>query len=1071
MTEKIQFYRSSASGWTLRCAAAAAWVLLLSASPVQSQEQSRTLTIGQPVAREIRGGEQHTYQVNLTAGQHARIVLDQKGIDVVLTLLGADGKPTLDVDNNLSGTRGMESVSLVAEISGAYGFNVRCLEKDASAGRYELRIEDLRTATDVDRKRIVAESTYFTGVQLQNERTGESRRKAIEKYVEALSLMREAGDRRGEAMVLSSMATIYYLSEPRKALELSDQALPIWRAIGDRHLEAITFTIYGRAYNAAGEPQKALESYNVALPVLRAFEDQSGEAGTFTQIGSIYRTFGEPQKALDHFAQAVPLFRAVGDRRNEATNLNNIGTVYNLLNDPQKALHYLQQALTLARASGDRRNEAAALNNIGHVYNLLDDPKKALEYLEQALTVARANEERRIEAAALTHTGTAYNSLREQRKAVEYLERALQMRVAATDRQGEAVTLNHLGRVFDLSGEPKKSLEYYGKALPIWRAVGDRNGEVAALYGMARAEARLDDLPGAIKRTEDAVTIINALRTKVASRYLRASYFASLQDLYKLHIDLQMRLHRRQPTAGFDVAALKTYEQARARSLIDLLAESSADIRQGVDPALLARERSLQQMLNAEAERQMRLFSAQIKDEVANAVRRKIDELVTQLLALEAELKAQSPRYAALTQPAPLGLTEIQKGVTDDETLLLEYSLGEERSYLWAVTSTTFSSYELPPRAVIEAAARRCYDLLTARNQFVKFETADEKRERVRKADAEYPGAAMALSQMLLGPVAAQLGRKRLLVVPDGALEYLPFAAIAVPRSSTAGTSSASYVPLMVEHEVTSIPSASTLAVLRRELHGRAPAEKVVAVFADPVFDAADERITGGTSRNAGGHHGAAVASAASEVQDPAKTPDGAPAYQRLPYTRQEADAILALVPATGRKAAIGFEANRATAMSDDLSRYRIIHFATHSFLDSTHPELSSIALSMLDRQGRPQNGFLRSHEVFNLRLGAELVVLSGCRTGLGKEVKGEGLYGMTRGFMYAGSKRVVVSLWDVQDQATARLMSDFYRGLLGPKRSSAAAALRAAQIAIWREGRWQAPYYWAGFVLQGEPK
>ena len=157
--------------------------------------------------------------------------------------------------------------------------------------------------------------------------------------------------------------------------------------------------------------------------------------------------------------------------------------------------------------------------------------------------------------------------------------------------------------------------------------------------------------------------------------------------------------------------------------------------------------------------------------------------------------------------------------------------------------------------------------------------------------------------------------------------------------------------------------------------------------------------------------------------------------------------------------------------MSDDLNRYRIIHFATHSFLDSVHPELSGIALSMLDHQGRPQNGFLRAHEVFNLKLGAELVVLSGCRTGLGKEVKGEGLYGMTRGFMYAGSKRVLVSLWDVQDQATARLMSDFYRGLIGPKQYSAAAALRAAQIAIWREGRLQAPYYWAGFVLQGEPK
>ena len=1057
------------------------------ASPDQEQRSAHSLAVEQPVAREMRGGEEHTYQVMLSAGQYARVVVEQKGIDVVLVLLGAEGKPVLEVDNNLSGTRGLELVSLMAEVSTTYHLNVRSLEKGASAGRYEIRIEDLRAATDTDRTREAAERSYFAGAQLQGERTAESRRQAIERYGEALRLMREAGDRRGEAMTLTNMGTVYnLLNEPPKALDHLDQALAVWRIVGDRHLEAITLSINGRVYYALGEPQQALESYSLALPVMRAVGDQSGEAGTFTQIGTVYRLLGEPQKALDHFAQALPLWRAVGDRRNEATVLNNMGTVYNLLGEPQKAFHYFEQVLPLVRAINDRRVEAVTLSNIGNIYNQLGDSEKALRHLDQALTLARDIGDRRAEAPALTHAGTAYSNKGEPPKAVEYLERALQLRVAVSDRQGEAITLNHLGRAFDRWGEPRKALEYYGKALPIWRAVGDRNGEVAALFGMARAESELDELRPASERTEAALAIINSLRTKVASRDLRASYFASVQDLYKLHIDLLMRLHRRQPASRFDIAALKTYEQARARSLIDLLAESSADIRQGVDPALLARERSLQQMLNAEAERQMRLFGGQHTQESAGAVRRKIEELLTQLLAVEAELKAHSPRYAALTQPAPLGLTEIQRAVTDDATLLLEYSLGEERSYLWAVTATSFSSYELPPRAVIETAARRCYELLTARNRYVKFEAADEKRERVKQADAEYPHAATALSQMLLGPVAAQLGRKRLLVVPDGALEYLPFAALAVPgQTATAHPqgvrrprpSPAPFVPLMVEHEVTSIPSASTLAVLRRELDGRAPAEKVVAVFADPVFDKADDRITGESpDDSAGGLRAATLTGqgemiAAWDAQEAVQSPGGAQPLPRLPYTRQEAEAILALAPRTGRKAALGFEANRAAAMNDDLSKFRIIHFATHSFLDSMHPQLSGIALSMLDRQGKPQDGFLRTHEVFNLKLGAELVVLSGCRTGLGKEVKGEGLYGMTRGFMYAGSKRVLVSLWDVQDLATARLMSDFYRGLLGPKRQYAAAALRAAQIAIWRDARWQAPYYWAGFVLQGEPK
>src|SRR5262249_33458982 len=220
----------------------------------------------------------------------------------------------------------------------------------------------------------------------------------------------------------------------------------------------------------------------------------------------------------------------------------------------------------------------------------------------------------------------------------------------------------------------------------------DGNGDVADFSGMGRVKSELDDFPGAHTQTKPALAIINTLRKKVTSRDLRASYFASVQDLYKLHIDLLMRLHRRQPTAGFDAAALQTYEQARARSLIDLLAEASADIRQGVDPALFARERSLQQMINAEADKQMRLFGAQHTEESAAAVRRKIDDLLTQLLEIEAELKAHSPRYAALTQPSPLGLKEIQTAVTDDATLLLEYSLGEERSYLWAVTANSFSS-------------------------------------------------------------------------------------------------------------------------------------------------------------------------------------------------------------------------------------------------------------------------------------------------------------------------------------------------------------------------------------------
>jgi CHAT domain-containing protein len=188
----------------------------------------------------------------------------------------------------------------------------------------------------------------------------------------------------------------------------------------------------------------------------------------------------------------------------------------------------------------------------------------------------------------------------------------------------------------------------------------------------------------------------------------------------------------------------------------------------------------------------------------------------------------------------------------------------------------------------------------------------------------------------------------------------------------------------------------------------------------------------------------------------------------RLTYSRAEAEAITGFLPVDRVKKALDFDANRALVNSGELSQYRYVHFATHGLLDSKHPELTSIVLSLVDQNGNPQDGFLRAHDVYNLNLPADLVVLSACETGLGKEVRGEGLIGLTRGFMYAGAQRVMVSLWSLKDESTSQLMSSFYRGML-KEGKRAPEALRAAQLEMLKQSRWQAPHYWAPFVLQGE--
>jgi len=585
------------------------------------------------------------------------------------------------------------------------------------------------------------------------------------------------------------------------------------------------------------------------------------------------------------------------------------------------------------------------------------------------------------------------------------------------------------------------------------------------LFNIAHMARALGRLAEARAHAESALKIIESLRTKVVSQELRSSYFATAQGQYEFYIDLLMQIHKQMPSEGNNAIALQAVERARARSLLESLAEANADVRQGVDSILLARERSLQQRLNQKAEELLKLEANKADETRLAASKREADALTIELQQVQTQIRQTSPRYAALTQPQPLATAEIQRQALDADTLLLEYSLGAERSFLWAVTPTAINSYELPKREAIEAAAQRIHGLLSDPSG-VRGQTAKPRDLRLKETRGQYVAAAASLSQMLLGPVASQLGRKRVVIVADGILHYIPFGALPDPNRRT--ESDGNWQPLVVEHEIVNLPSASTLAVLRRELAGRKPAAKTLAVLADPVFTTDDERFKARANRAAPKPDESVAGLARQRIlKQLAQAKDGLK-IARLPFTRQEAEQILALAPAGAGMKALDFEASRATAASERLGQYRDIHFATHGLADSERPELSTIVLSLFDEQGKPQDGFLRAHEVFNLNLPAEMVVLSACETGLGRLTRGEGLVSLTRGFMYAGAARVVVSLWSVNDQATAELMTKFYRKIL-IERELPAAALRAAQIEMWRDKRWEAPYYWAAFTLQGE--
>jgi CHAT domain-containing protein len=344
------------------------------------------------------------------------------------------------------------------------------------------------------------------------------------------------------------------------------------------------------------------------------------------------------------------------------------------------------------------------------------------------------------------------------------------------------------------------------------------------------------------------------------------------------------------------------------------------------------------------------------------------------------------------------------------------------------------------------------YELLTARSR-TGGESAAVRGKQVRQSDEEYQAAAARASEMLLGPAASAIAGKRLLIVAEGILQYVPFAALPEPGV---------HAPLMVQHEVVTAPSASVVALLRQERASRRRAEKALFVAADPVYSASDSRVS----------QPATMAVAHEPPATGARTRSGSDSegFLRLRFSRNEAEQIAKLMPGDATVTALDFDASRDRVLRSDLGRFRILHFATHGVLDDERPELSGIVLSLVDRAGRRQNGFLRLYDIYSLRLNAELVVLSACQTALGQEIRGEGLIGLTRGFFYAGAPRVLASLWQIDDRTSAAFMRAFYESMV-VRNERPAAALRSAQIAMWRTKGWESPYYWAAFTMQGEWK
>jgi CHAT domain-containing protein/Tfp pilus assembly protein PilF len=888
---------------------------------------------------------------------------------------------------------------------------------------------------------------------------------ALRNASRALNLSQRTANLTGQSRAYHTIGDVYYnLGDMSKALSHYEKAIQICDRLQDHEGQVRLLVSFGYAYSEMSNIPSALESYNKALTISRETKNLHLEAVTLRALANLQTRLGEHQEAFKLFYEALDALKTVEDQHLEATILGGLAYAYENLGEWQPALDYYLQALAVFQKIGHTWGEAESEMPIGEIYYSRGEYQTALKHYEQALKLFRELKIPRWEGMTFRNIGLVHAALGDKVNALAYYKRALGLIRAGQDQRHEAYTLNYMGQVFEDTGQTQKALSYYHKALQLIRIAGDPAGESVTLYNLAHAERGRGNLAQARAQIELALQIGESSRTKVTSQKLRAAYFASVRQHYDLYIDILMRLHHEQPGKGFDVIAFNMSERARARSLLESLKEARVDLRQGVSPDLLERERSLRQLLRAKSDRHAQLLIAKQPAE-ADAIAREIDQIIAQHDEVEALIKTSSPHYASLSQPQPLSLPEIQQRVIGDDTLLLEYALGEDKSYLWAVTRTEMSSFELPGRVEIETAARSFYDLLKA-VQPVAGETAEQRESRASEAARQLPAGTASLSELLLGAVGPKLKGKRLLIVADGALQNIPFQALTLPASAIADQRSGPPY-LIYHHEIINEPSASALALLISETVDRQPAPKSAAVLADAVFENDDPRI------GSAGQPEAVLAAqeySMSKLHQAFRDTGSVSAGGQIPRllaSRQEARDILALTPSGTALSALGFDASRATATSAELSQYRIVHFATHAILNQQSPELSGIVLSLFNQKAEPQDGFLRLHDIYNLQLKADLVVLSACNTALGRDVKGEGLVGLTRGFMHAGASSVVASLWKVDDDATAELMKHFYTYMLEEKLPPSA-ALRRAQLEMLKQRPWNEPYYWAAFVIQG---
>jgi CHAT domain-containing protein/Tfp pilus assembly protein PilF len=843
------------------------------------------------------------------------------------------------------------------------------------------------------------------------------------KCLEVIRLYNQGKDDRTAGLLHSSVARFEEASLRGRETGIPDFELKCLRQESLAYLDLRQFDLFLK------NNKKGLE---IAADIRHGIE----QGRCLNNIGVYYQWQNDYSRAVVFFEKALAVLSAVADPATEAECQNNLGLIYRELGNFERAQFYLASALDRDRRAGDLSAIAMDLANIGAVLlsrgiveHRKEDLLKAFDLFQECLRLQdRRNTGHLITFSALNNMGIILNELEDREGARRHFSRAMNILDPSKNILESCHAMSNIATTYLDEQNIDEALSHFRKAFDLSIKSSFDNALIESSVGLGQCYERKGDGLTALSFYRRAMDTIETLRGRVSSESAMIGFARNKLEPYERLIYILADLYVSRPSRGGLNEIFSIFEKARARAFLKSVQAARFDLPSSGYSLLAERQQTLSRNI------------ANLFDAVADP-----SHTPESRQALKDELELEEEEYVRSIQEARAAgqvrgnrrpdaidrVETVQELLIDRKALLMEYFLGEKRSYLISISSTTASLHLLPKRQDIEASLRAYLKLI-----------ADRSLEP--KAGFE---AAARIGQLLIpAEMEEELKSTRtIIVVPDGILHYLPFETLRIPYGT-----GLSY--LVEEASVAYCPSSSALIALMGP--DRLPPsqwKKELLAVGGSIYQPKDGHDEGAPVK---GH----------PVDKPIDFEEGIE-LRPLPFSRKEILDISKVFRPDAVDLLVGEDANEANVKAWPLTNYRIIHFACHGFLNVRYPFRSALVLS--PGGNAEEDGFLQMREIYGLDVSADLVVLSACQTGNGLMERSEGTLGLSRPFFFAGARSVLASLWPIDDEATGAFMSDLYRAIA--EGSSTAEALRHTKRKMLKS-RWAHPYYWATFLLQGDP-